>query len=113
MSKLIFLSVCAALATLALTATAAPVINEIVFHAPGSPTENPAQEWIEIFNPDAVAAHVGGCACRVVELDVLPAIAQAARPSADQCAGVARLPRCGGVFGTQFQINPASVVYSL
>ena len=38
---------------------AAPVINEIMFHPPSVP-ENVAQEWIEIHNPDALPANVGG-----------------------------------------------------
>jgi len=33
-------------------AKAAPVINEIMFHPPGAP-ENPAQEWIELYNDSA------------------------------------------------------------
>ena len=38
---------------------AAPVLNEIMFHPLGTPVENPAQEWIEILNPDAVVVNVG------------------------------------------------------
>src|SRR5690349_10532579 len=41
-------------------ASATPIINEIHFHPQGSPAENPAQEWIEIYNPDATAANVSG-----------------------------------------------------
>jgi CotH kinase protein/Lamin Tail Domain len=50
------------LTLLALTATAsaAPLINEIHFHPQGAPAENPAQEWIEIYNPDAAPADVSG-----------------------------------------------------
>jgi hypothetical protein len=40
-------------------ANAAPLINEIMFHPAGSP-EDPAQEWIEIFNPDVAAVNLSG-----------------------------------------------------
>ena len=85
MSKLTSLSVCT-LTAFALHAAAAPVINEIMFHPLAVPGKNLAEEWIEIFKPDAVAANVGGCASRVIEMDLLAAIAQATRPSADRCA---------------------------
>ena len=49
-----------ALAAATLSATAAPVINEIMFHPPGAPAENPAEEWIEIFNPDAAVVNIAG-----------------------------------------------------
>lgn len=44
---------------LAVSASAAPVINEIYFRPPGA-VENPLEEWIEINNPDAVAVDVSG-----------------------------------------------------
>ena len=47
-------------AALTWSAAAAPVINEIMFHPPGAPAENLAEEWIEIFNPDAAAVSVTG-----------------------------------------------------
>lgn len=56
MFKPVSLSVFAALV---LRGAAAPVINEVMFHPPGVP-ENVAQEWIEIFNPDAAAVDVSG-----------------------------------------------------
>ncbi len=52
-----FLTAAAALALPSLGA-AAPVISEIMFHSAAVP-ENIAQEWLEIYNPDAVAAPVG------------------------------------------------------
>src|SRR5690349_20409649 len=43
-------------------ASAAPVINELMYHPPsslGNP-EDPGREWIEIHNPDGTAADVSG-----------------------------------------------------
>jgi hypothetical protein len=40
-------------------ATAAPVISEIMYHPPGAP-ENEALEWIELHNPETVAADLTG-----------------------------------------------------
>ncbi len=57
MSKLASCFVCA---VLVLHAAAAPVINEIMFHPPGAPAENVAEEWVEIFNPDVTPANVAG-----------------------------------------------------
>ncbi len=39
-----------------LRASAAPVINEIMFHPLGSPAEDPAKEWIEIYNPSTTTS---------------------------------------------------------
>ncbi|MHA3773525.1 lamin tail domain-containing protein [Verrucomicrobiota bacterium sgz303538] len=41
-------ALCLAVATL--TAAATPVINEIMYHPPGAPGEDPGQEWIELYN---------------------------------------------------------------
>ena len=39
--------------------SASPVINEIMYHSAAVP-ENNAQEWIELYNPDALAVDVSG-----------------------------------------------------
>ena len=59
MSKLTSLSACIASAALTVSAAAAPVINEIMYHSAAVP-EIPAQEWIEIYNPDAAPVSIAG-----------------------------------------------------
>lgn len=51
--RLLVLAACTA------SSSAAPVINEIMFHPPGAP-EDTGLEWVEIYNPDPAPVSLGG-----------------------------------------------------
>lgn len=42
------------------TGSASPVINEIMFHPQGAPAEDPAQEWIELYNNGPMTLGMSG-----------------------------------------------------